>query len=391
MLGNSAGIPQRGPVSWRLAALLALMLLPLLTACTGRDIGGVGTGWNPPVSEGEVVYVGTKEGQVKSYIDHGFEGVRPNWTFPTGDGSIDLEGVYTTPLIVGGLLYVAAQDGFMYALDKESGTISQRGWRRPQGEPPNRQPFVGGPAYDPVTRLIVVGSEDGRLYGYDAESGAPAAWGSFVTGDKIWSTPVIRDSVAYFGSHDHKVYAVSLGTGDEIWSYTTGGVVAGRPLLLGDMVIAGSFDKKLYALDASDGRMLWEFEAENWFWAGAVSNGQTIFAPSMDGHIYALDRNGGLEWKHHVGSSIVAPPVLVPRGLVVAAKIGKLMLLDVRTNAANRELFILTLGDAEIKAPMWVAGESIYVGSQDSSLRRVEIKGGQVVMWCTHTKEGQCN
>jgi hypothetical protein len=116
---TSAGIPQRGPVSWRLAALLALMVLPLLSACTGRDIGGVGTGWNPPVSEGEVVYVGTKEGQVKSYIDHGFEGVRPNWTFPTGDGSIDLEGVYSTPLIVGGLLYVAAQDGFLYALEPE--------------------------------------------------------------------------------------------------------------------------------------------------------------------------------------------------------------------------------------------------------------------------------
>ena len=371
--------------------LTAVVLLPLLAACTGRNIGGVVSGWNPPVSEGEMVYVGTKEGEVKAYIDHGFEGVRPEWTFPGGDGSIDLEGVYSTPLIVGNLLYVAAQDGFIYALDKASGTIAERGWRRPQGEPPDRQPFVGGPAYDPVTRLIVVGSEDGRLYGYDAESGASASWGSFPTGDKIWSTPVIRNSIAYFGSHDHNVYAVSLATGEQIWSYTTGGSVAGRPLLLDDMVIVGSFDKKLYALDASDGRKLWEFEAENWFWAGAVSNGETIFAPSMDGHIYALDPEGILRWKHHVGSSIVAPPALVPRGLVVAAKVGRLLLLDVRPNAGNRELFSLTLGDAEIKAPLWVAGESVYVGSQDSSLRRVEVKGSQVVMWCTHTKDGQCN
>ena len=375
--------------------VVVLLLVPVLAACTGRGIGGTSSGWNALVSDDGMVYVGTKQGEVKALIDNESGDVRESWTFPTPGSSIDLEGVYNTPLVVGDLLYVSAQNGVLYALDKESGTVSDKGWRQPFGEPQELLPLIGGPAYDPINELVVVASEDGRLYGYDADTGE-SIWSPFTAGDKIWSTPAIREAVAYFGSHDENIYAVSLANGREIWNYPTGGVVAGRPLLLSNfgrqMVVAGSFDKKLYALDATDGTLLWDFEADNWFWAGAVTDGQTIFAPNMDGNIYALDFDGNLEWKHEVGSSIVSPPVLVPRGLVVVNKQGKLSLLDISSNPGRqRELFSLTLGDAEVKAPLFVAGESVYVGSQDSTVRRVEVKGGPVVLWCRHTKDGRCN
>ena len=168
--------------------------------------------------------------------------------------------------------------------------------------------------------------------------------------------------------------------------------MAGKPLVFDGKVIAGSFDKKLYAFSTDSGAIEWTFEADNWFWAGAVTDGSTIFAPNMDGNIYALDRNGNLLWKHNIGSSIVSPPVLVDRGLVVAAKEGRLVLLD--TSAADlglqRELSNTTLGDAEIKAPLFADGDSVYVGSQDSTVRRVEIKAGQVIMWCRHTEDNLC-
>ena len=382
---------QASRLDWRFLALCALLLLPLLAACT-RGIGGEGTGWNPPASKDGVVYVGTKEGQVKAYIDNGFEGVRESWTFPLIQTQADLEGVYNTPLVVGDLVYVSALDGFLYAIDKETGNLeSDGGWRRPRGQPEELDPLIAGPAYDPINDLILAPSEDGRLYAYAAKSG-DQAWNPFRTGAAIWSTPAVDNGIGYFGSHDHKVYAVTLNDGKQLWQYETGGVVAGKPLVFDGKVIAGSFDKKLYALSVEGGAVEWTFEGENWFWAGAVTDGTTIFAPNMDGNIYALDRNGNLLWKHDVGSSIVSSPVLVPRGLVVAAKEGKLILLD--SGAADlglqRELSNLTLGDAEVKAPLFADGESVYVGSQDSSVRRIEIKGGQVVMWCRHTEKGLC-
>ena len=376
-----------------LLALVAVLVLAL-TGCT-RDIGGVSSGWNALASSNGVVYVGTKDGRVQALVDNGFEGVRPSWSFPQAEGTDNLNGVYSPPVVVGRLVYIAGEAGHLYALDVESGSPSDRGWRRPQGQSQDLEPLVAGPAYDPINELLLVPSEDGNLYGYIADTGESLWDMPFDTDDRIWSTPVVSDGVAYFGSHDGNIYAVNTATGKLKWSRQTEGVVAGKPLLFNGMVIAGSFDKNLYALDADNGDIRWQFEGENWFWAGAVTNGDTIFAPSMDGHVYALDRNGILKWKYDTGESIVSAPVIVPRGLVVAPRDGRLLLLDVTSSAdrtaAQRLLSSQSLGDAEIRAPLVAVGESVYVGSDDGSVRRVEVKGGQVQMWCWHYENTQCN
>ena len=357
-----------------LAGVLVLILS--LGACT-RDIGGVSSGWNAIAVGEDVLYVGTKDGRVQALTDRGDGNLPERWSYPSSpDSEESLDGVYSNPLLASGLLYVAADSGYLYALDPENGSVSERGWRRPLGQDDNLFPLVGGPAYEPINRLVVVGSEDGSLYAYDAETGEPY-WRPFQTGDKIWSTPTVGNldgiPAIYFGSHDGHVYAVSAADGQEMWRFQTGGVVAGKPLLLDRMIIAGSFNKKLYAIDAFDGSKLWEFEGGNWFWAGAVSNGSMIFAPNMDGRVYALDRSGILQWEFDAGEEIVSSPVLVPRGLVVANRYGDLILLDVARNAGQRELHRLTLGDAEVKAPIYAVGDTVYVGSDDGSARRVEV------------------
>ncbi|HIN23381.1 MAG TPA: hypothetical protein EYM73_03245 [Dehalococcoidia bacterium] len=374
----------------RQLVLFALILLPILAGCT-RDIGSESDGWNPPVSKDGVVYVATKDGEVKAFIDDGSGNLQASWTFPSSLEQNDLFGVYNTPVVEGGLVYVTGIDGFLYALDKESGQLQGGGWKRPQNpfEEPDR--LVAGPAYDPVHDIILSPSEDGFLYAYTAKNGNEF-WSPFRTGGAIWSTPAVDKGVAYFGSHDHKVYAVDLNNGDELWSFETAGVVAGKPLVFDGKVFAGSFDKSFYALSADDGSLAWTVEGENWFWAGAVTDGNTIFAPNMDGNIYAIDRNGRLLWKYNVGSPIVSSPVLVPAGLVVASKDGNLILLDTRADnlGLQRVLFNQKIGDAQIKAPLFAVGDSVYVGSQDKTVRRIEFKSGQRNLWCLHTEDGVC-
>ena len=262
---------------------------------------------------------------------------------------------------------------------------------------------------DSEGKVVVVGSEDGKVYAYDAESGEEV-W-QFTTGGKVWSTPLIHDGTAYFGSHDKNLYAVSMATGDQKWAYTTGGVIAGRPLLFRNLVVVGSFDKKLYAIDASSGVKRWSVSAGNWFWAGPVSDGTTIFAPSMDGNVYGIDPNplnpgvpdptGNVLWKHDMGSPVVSRPVLVGRGLVVAGKDGKVSLLDTDIAVATnqREIaFTNVQGGAEVTAPLFASGNSVFVGSQDSTVTRIEIganQAGQAFIrthWCLDTKNAdvQC-
>ena len=383
-------IPQKRLANRRLLILFALVLIPILIGCT-RNIGDQSDGWNPPVSSDGVVYIGTKDGEIKAFKDDGSGNLQPTWTFPAGVQE-DLNGVYNTPLVIDGLVYVSGIDGFVYALDIEAGNLTGDGWKRPSNPFEQPEPLVAGLAYDPIHDIILAPSEDGFLYAYTAKNG-DQFWDPFPTGAAIWSTPAVQDGVAYFGSLDHKVYAVDLDDGTEIWSRETEGVVAGKPLVFDDKVIAGSFDKMLYAFSTGDGTLAWTVEGENWFWAGAITDGNTIFAPNMDGNIYAIDRNGNLLWKHNVGSAIVSSPVLVPNGLVVAGKDGNLLLLDTRAGdlGLQRVLFNQKIGDAEINAPLFAIGDSVYVGSQDRTVRRIEFSSGQRNVWCVDTRDGRCN
>lgn len=286
-------------------------------------------------------------------------------------------------------------DGFLYAVrpggrdfDKES----KIGWRRPERRPLVQSEMVSAPVLDRASNTVVVTSEDGNLYAYDAASGQLRDGFPFQAGDKIWSTPVIRDGVIYFGSHDKNVYAVFLDSGNIKWEFATDGVVAARPLLFKNQVIVGSFDQNLYSLNVLDGSLRWKEKGINWFWAGAVTDGRTIFAPSMDGNIYALDSGGNLLWKHDMGSPIVSVPVLTPEGLVVAAKNGALNVLDTtnRDIGPQRVIYSPALRVSDILAPLQASGSSIFVGANDSTVSRWDL-GSQREIWCFHTEEPQCD
>lgn len=374
---------------WGLLGKLLILLGVVLAGCT-PNLGASTTGWSPVAASQGVVYVGTIQGEVQALVDNGPEGVEVKWTFPGPEEG--LLGVYYPPAVGGELLYVSAINGFLYALDKETGAEV---WRQPQGQAQNPRPLVGAPALDQSRTVVVVGSEDHNLYAFNAMTGDPLPWSPFTTGDKIWSTPVIRNGTIYFGSHDHNVYAVDLASGQEKWRFTTGGAVVARPLLFQNMVIIGSFDRKLYALNAEDGTLQWEFEADNWFWAGAVARDQTIFASSMDGKVYALDSGGNLLWEHQMGEPIVSTPALLPQGLVVAAQEGQMTLLNPEPEGAGSSRVITALPDLEalVKAPLIPLedGSSVLVGAQNSTVRRIQITAGPEVLWCFNTEQdGPC-
>ena len=438
----------------RLGPLLLLAALVLLfTGCTGRNLGASDEGWSPVVAAEGMVYVGTIQGQVlalkecdsKSVRDRECDSVRDSgdpvkllWTFPANPED-SIGGVYNSPVIGPELVYVAALNGTLYALDKRTGSLE---WERSAlpGETGEPAALVGGPVLSPNDDTVLVGSEDGNLYAYDAETGIPSRGFPFQTGGKIWSTPAVKDGVVYFGSHDKNVYAVDLSSGELKWEspFTTQGVVVARPLLFKNLVIIGSFDKNLYALRAENGIPVWGgqsipgiqlFEgAGNWFWAGAVANESQIFAPAMDGKIYATDKNGELLWDEpsQLGSPIVSTPVLVHQRLVVATRDGQVNLLDVQN---GRIISGLPRLPSEVKAPLSAPpptstptptptpppasrraprptatpspldpanqapspvdqSDSVFIGTQDGIVYRLRVTGQrQNHLWCFDTEE----
>ncbi|CAI8018352.1 Uncharacterized protein YxaL [Geodia barretti] len=375
-----------------------LGVLCLTVAGCGRDLGASTKGWGSVAVANGVVYATTLSGQVYALDDNGSEGVSTRWVSAVGaEGG--LGGAYSSPA-VGRYVYVSGIDGFLYAFDGSAGAGSaQVVWRQPQIEAEDMPPLVSSPALDEAGGIIAVGSEDGGLYAYNALTGDNLRWSPFRTEGKIWSTPVLRNGVAYFGSQDGSVYAVSLETGALIWRFDTGGAVVATPLIHKNLLIVGSFDRQLYGLGLNDGQPRWQFGAENWWWATPVSSGRAVYAASMDGNVYALDDNGVLLWTYDMGDPIVADPVLVERGLVVASQEGRVVLLRASVSAQEppQEIASFSIRDGEIKAPLVKSStigfggsneqEVVYVGTDDGKVRRLQVLSGFTPHWCYDTED----
>ena len=392
------------PAALPLLALTMLLALALAIAGCTPSLGAATSGWGAVAAAPGVVYAAARDGQVYALDDFGAEGVSQRWVSAIG-GEQGFIGAYNPPAVGRQQrLYVAGIDGFLYALEPPAGGgVAQVLWRHPQIEQEDMPSLVGSPALDENGGIIAIGSEDGSLYAYEALTGEPLPWSPFVTGaGGIWSTPALRAGTAYFGTRDGTVYALNLATGVPRWTFQTGGAVIAKPLLHKDLVVIGSFDRRLYALDADNGLERWQHQADNWWWATPASSGRVIYAPAMDGKVYALDENGTHLWTYDMGAPVVSSPVVAERGLVVAARDGRVSLL--RTGGAGQgaaqQIAAYNLRDAEIKAPLTrleLAGsganasaggetEAVFIGSDDGKVRRMQLLSGFRVQWCYDTE-----
>ena len=121
---------------------------------------------------------------------------------------------------------------------------------------------------------------------------------TFTAGDHIESSPAIgRDGAIYFGSWDHKVYALKPD-GQKKWDYLTDGGVPSSPALADDGTIyIGSMDSKLYAF-TPDGAIKWTFSTNGEIRSSpAIAGNGIIYISSHDDYLYAIQPGGQLEWK----------------------------------------------------------------------------------------------
>ena len=380
---------------YRALVVLALVLLAL-TAC-GRNLTNP-DGWSGAVVVEGVVYAGTGEGKLVALDRQTGESL---WDFDLL-GNEGARAVYGTPALSGSTMYVGGYDGFLYVFDI-GGSTDPLNWAEPvlldskevktplEEEP---EPIVGGPSVvdedcsdasgGVPCQIVMVGSSDNSVYTFEVtfESEDRASIRDlhrFETGGKVWSTPAESNGVAYFGSLDHKVYALSITSGDVIWEFETGGGVVASPVVANGRVYVGSFDSTFYALNAATGEEEWRFtDAGNWFWAGAVASSNTVFAPSLDGSLYALELGTGrLRWALRAEGRIVGAPALMrvlKRDLVVVGSDDGKGKGKVRVaNVADGDLEGACTIEDEIRSSLATDGENVYMSVQDDTIRALSI------------------
>ena len=98
--------------------------------------------------------------------------------------------VIGSPAVVGDVVYIGAENHFLYSFNKTTGVIN---WNAYLGSPLYSSPAV-------VDGKIYIGSTDYNLYCVDASDGA-ILW-KFKAGHNIESSPVVYGSRVFFGSMD---------------------------------------------------------------------------------------------------------------------------------------------------------------------------------------------
>jgi outer membrane protein assembly factor BamB len=202
----------------------------------------------------------------------------------------------SSPLVVGGRVYVGDWRGRVYALDAKTGRV--------------RWTFQGkGRIKGGITKSgnrLYVGTYDGYLYSIRATTGK-VIWRTR-SQDRLggrgqfYSTPAVAYGRVYIGSTDRKVYSFGAASGTLRWSRGTGGYVYGSPAVWRKTVYVGSYSGRFYALDAATGDVRWRFRASDNISGSATVIQGVVYFSSFDEVTYALDaRTGKLLWKYADG------------------------------------------------------------------------------------------
>jgi serine/threonine-protein kinase len=322
------------------------------------------------------------------------------WTFQTGGDHVE-----SSPAVVGGVVYIGAWDGNVYAIDVQSG---QKKWAFDTERAVKSSPAV-------VDGVIYIGSDDGNVYALDAQSGQKK-W-AFQTGDSVSSAPVVVGRVVYVGSQDNNVYALDAQSGQENWAFHTGGsayvssqdpslhgqlqgpLVQGpppgqgppparpsSPTVVNGIVYIGATDSNVYAIDAQSGQKKWAFQTGSSIVSSPAVVGGIVYVNSNDGNVYALDAQSGQEnWAFPTGRSMASssqgrppPPIssspAVVGGVVYVGSIDhNVYALDAQS---GQKKWAFQTGFLVVSSPA-VADGVVYVGSFDHNVYGLDAQSGQ--------------
>jgi outer membrane protein assembly factor BamB len=202
--------------------------------------------------------------------------------------------------------------------------------------------------------------------------------------DVFLSSPVIANSVVYFGSGDHHVYALDAATGAVKWKFKTGNVVHASPAVVDGVVYIGSWDRYMYALSADSGKVIWKFQTgddtEIYNQVGIASSaavsGGLVFFGCRDGHFYAVDqKTGAQKWSidNHKGWTIASPAVY--DGVVYFPTSDGMRFKAVEA-ATGKVLIDLENKATSFSSPA-IVGDIVYYGTSDGVLHALDRKSGK--------------
>ncbi len=320
--------------------------------------------WNPvqrsaPVSGGDRIYVGTREGTAFAYDLHG----NRVWSRALG-GAVEADA-----LLVGDTLYLGTVTGSVFALDAQNGDVRWRyftghevlgrpaahedrlfvttgnnqvyaldrnsgewRWQYARGDDP--QLSIRGAAGATVFEGdVLTGFSDGAVVRLDGATGQ-VEWSQRWTGEAarftdIDSTPVILGNRVYVVVYGSRLLCMDAASGNMIWSEPV--VSHEAPAVAGDRLVVGTLSGELKAFDPATGRNLWTVPVTRTWINRPIMEGSRVFFTDAAGGVGEVDgRAGTLRWRYdRAVSGFSAAPERRGAGLFALTNLGSLYRIHV--------------------------------------------------------------
>ncbi len=242
---------------------------------------------SPTIADGKLL-IGAKDGFV--YNINAANG-KKIWKFKT-DGI-----VRSTPAVENADVYFGDVDGVLYKIDFNSGKEIWRFKTTGNGLKNedfgfDRRAIISSPVI--TQNKILVGCRDGFLYAVNKETGKED-WRMDHHVSWVISTVAVKDSIVVTGTSDGRfVQAVNLNTGNEIWKFKTVSIVWSSPLIFNNDVYIGSQEGILYCLNLHNGKKITSFQASGKTFSSPVVSDTLLYFGTDKGLMYALKRSNNL-------------------------------------------------------------------------------------------------
>lgn len=229
--------------------------------------------------------------------------LRRLWSASVGKGEGRI-GIAQAPVVADGVVYAAALEGGVHALDLNTGK-SLWHWRPEKVKDKPALRLSGGPGVG--GGLVVIGSLDGDVIALDA-AGGNEQWRAKVRSEVI-AAPTIANGLVLVRGNDGRVTAFEASNGSQRWFNTQElpalTVRGNAPVLAGPGVaFVGNDDGTLSALAMNDGSPVWEqmvgpvegrsdLERMADVDAAPVIDGSTVYVSSYKDQTLAIDGPSG--------------------------------------------------------------------------------------------------
>ncbi len=263
----------------------------------------------------------------------------------SGGGSARITGA---PIVTGGRVYTLDAYARLSAFDAGSGSPSWRTSLAPDNEA-GSEGFGGGLASD--GQFIYATTGFGEVLSVDASSGQ-IVWRQRA-GAPFRAAPAVSDGFVVAVTRDNQALGLSARTGEVVWRIdgvsSDAGLLGGAsPALSGDLAVVPFASGEVVGAQLSTGRRVWS----------AV----------LGGARRGLARSAIAD--------VTGDPVIAGRAVVAANQSGRTVAVDGQTGARGWTRSIGAVG------PIWAAGASVFMVTDDSALTRLSLENGQTI-WRT--------